>query len=232
MSSNSQLNVSSLFRSLKPESANAESINGLSGKKAEQRWPLLQSLPPTKWPLTPSLNESEKQARRIEGSADHALPVPRKPENLVPSIDLRIAEGLDRLFTKSKLIEPIAVAATAPTKAPLSATLPHQNLFAGSPMPTVHTSIQSSQVTPSGKPSLFELQSVAPKKTEFKSLFASDNATELSSIEPKATVESIRAMLARIENSKRQEFLKVQAASAAVSSLIKPPGFFSRLGKR
>jgi hypothetical protein len=211
MSSNSQLNVSSLFRSLKPESANADSINGQISKKAEQRWPLLQSLPPTKWPLTPSLNENEKQARRIDNSADQNLPLLRKPENLVPSIDLRIAEGLDRLFTKTKTIEQTTTVRPIQTQA-------------------------ATAVNPSTRPSLFNklspMPAPVPEKPEFKSLFAQSNTPATSATEIKAIDGSIQTILARIENSKRQEFLKTQVPSSASSLTIKPPSFLARLGKR
>jgi hypothetical protein len=227
MSSNSQLNVSSLFRSLKPESANADSMNGQLSKKAEQRWPLLQSLPPTKWPLTPSLNDSEKQARRIDNSADQNLPLLRKPENLVPSIDLRITEGLDRLFTKTKLIEQATASEPMQTQ-PSANSSPSTktNLFNKlSPVPA--------SVFASPTPAVSEPMPIpVAEKTEFKSLFAQANTKEIAATEVKPRPGSIQTILARIESTKRQELLKTQVPNNASDSNIKPPGFFARLGKR
>jgi hypothetical protein len=225
MSSNSQLNVSSLFRSLKPESANADSMNDQVGKKAEQRWPLLQALPPTKWPLTPSLNESEKKARRLDNSADQNLPLLRKPENLVPRIDLRIAEGLDRLFLKTKPIEQTTAAKPMQTQtSTISSQSTKPSLFNKlSPTPAL-------LVAASATPVLMPVP--VPEKPEFKSLFAQANTNETLPTEIKPIDGSIQTILARIESTKRQELLKTRIPSSASSSIIKPPSFLARLGKR
>ncbi len=227
MSSNSQLNVSSLFRSLKPESANADSMNGQISKKAEQRWPLLQSLPPTKWPLTPSLNENEKQARRIDNSADQNLPLLRKPENLVPSIDLRITEGLDRLFAKTKPMEQSTTVKPIQTQAATAINLVTKpSLFSN--LAPMAASIFA--VSPSAKPDPMPVP--IPEKPEFQSLFAQTNTQETVATKIKPIEGSIQSILARIENTKRHELLKTQAPSSASSSTIKPPSFLARLGKR
>jgi hypothetical protein len=216
MSSNSQLNVSSLFRSLKPESANAESMDEHSSKKAAQRWPLLQSLPPTKWPLTPSLNDAEMQARRIDCSAEQNLTLLRKPENLVPSIDLRIAEGLDRLFTRTKPAFENSTLQPSTVQPPQIQALPATN--------------------PISRPSLFSQtkseQTLATEKPAFKSLFSQANSGSGLPVENLMTTSSIQTILARIENVKRQDLAKMHGTSNTLSSTIKPPGFFARLGKR
>lgn len=237
MFSNSQLNVSSLFRSLKPESANADSMNGQLTKKAEQRWPLLQSLPPTKWPLTPSLNEIEKQARRIDNSADQNLPLLRKPENLVPSIDLRIAEGLDRLFAKTNPMEQTTTVRQIQTQATTAVNLATKPSLFGklSPIPASAFAISSSASATAvlvPMPMPIPLPVPIPEKLEFKSLFAQANTPETLTNKIKPIEGSIQSILARIENVKRQEFIKTQVPSSASSSTIKPPGFLARLGKR
>jgi hypothetical protein len=250
MNSNSQLNVSSLFRSLKPESANAASIHGDSLKKAQQRWPILQSLPPTKWPLTPSLNETEKNARRIQDSADQNLPLLRKPASLVPDSDSRIAEGLDRLFTHSKVIEttnPISLEVPAQVSAQLNPVqLNPVQLSSAHPIPFPLTR----QPVQEDKPSLFRNPISIPassqiaqiEKPEFKSLFSTSTAvpsptlpaTEQTLTTSQTTPEQapLKQLLMRIEESKIRRHLQTQAANQTVTQSIKPPGFFSRLGKR
>jgi hypothetical protein len=71
-----------------------------------------------------------------------------------------------------------------------------------------------------------------PEKPEFKSLFAQSNTQATSATEIKAIDGSIQTILARIENTKRQELLKTQVPSSASSLTIKPPSFLARLGKR
>ncbi len=260
MSSNAQLNVSSLFRSLKPESANADSMSPQAKQQSEQRWPLLKSLPPTKWPLTPALNDAEKRARRIEDSADQNLSLIRKPENLVPSIDSRIAEGVGRLLSKGKaLFETTAVSinptpvingfseqVSSPTGLAPATSNSHTAQLAVSEQQRQNFSpLQAELQQP--RPSLFDnrannspapnnsMQIESSQSVPFVSLFAQKTSAATSlerANQPSANQPSVRVILARIEQTKLRNLTTQSSHNTPQSNGIKPPGFFSRLGRR
>jgi hypothetical protein len=83
-----------LLRTLKPEaSVSAEAVNQ-AAVEAQERWPLLKSIRPEKWLLAPKLLDNEKKTRL---AVDAPVSAPKIAPRAASSIDLRLAQGLQRM---------------------------------------------------------------------------------------------------------------------------------------
>jgi hypothetical protein len=112
-------NLSTLFRSLGPDSA---SLQPAAAPEAEQRWPLLKALPPRRQDAPPPLTDEER-GRWNRAEAPAALP--RKPALSLPSLSSKLAQSLARMGGR-KPAEPALPAPRAERPAPAPAPAPER----------------------------------------------------------------------------------------------------------
>jgi hypothetical protein len=116
-----------LFRSLRADRNEVPATLTKGATGAEQRWPILKSITPTKSPATSSLNEGEKQRRRAvepSPSAQTSVQTPVKPSTISPTpspvttVQQQLASGLSRMLGQKRILDLPEARTVAPMPKP------------------------------------------------------------------------------------------------------------------
>jgi hypothetical protein len=194
-----------LFRSLRSESSEANSVAGTALSKAAQTWPILKSFQPAKGAVTSPLSDVEKQTRR------HVEPAQLRPHQhitITPTQKPDLAHGLSRMLVR-KLVSDKPVLSTQPSAMDVPRAAAAPSLLS---MP------------------LNSIEANSPSDVPILGLFQQSAAhdAEPAPAKPDTMVEddSLQAVIKRLEQAYQPE------PTAAPKPGARPPAFLSRLGRR